>query len=161
MLETLEAPAVEETAKCEVCSVGVGTCGVPGIVATVTDGKIVGEVYRCDCCKEYGSDAEAKAMLEKLLKPSETLELSRQICLIGSVLQKFTDQSVDSAHDCSAGRYSKPRIVISFTDFERLFKGQAVTKRGLTDGYIYEAMIDGVQIAAVVLVQNKNNEITL
>ena len=53
--------------KCEECSSGHFSSGVPGVLAHIAEGIILSEVHRCDACQRYESDAEAERVLRDRL----------------------------------------------------------------------------------------------
>lgn len=66
----LAGPVILPMASCGVCENPKErlNCGVPGVLAVVEHGHLVGSVERCDICQRFDSDSSAETALIKQMK---------------------------------------------------------------------------------------------
>ena len=54
--------------QCDECeSPGIFHSGLPGVVARVEGGRILGNIERCDYCERFETDADAEAALREAI----------------------------------------------------------------------------------------------
>ena len=58
----------EKDTQCVCEEPGHFTSGVPGILAHIKNGRIVGRVERCDTCQRFRDDQVAESVLQRLLE---------------------------------------------------------------------------------------------
>ena len=69
-----------EKLACCVCEdPGHFSSGVPGILAHVENGRIVGRVERSDACRRFRDDQVAESVLQRILKASAPQHRGRAI----------------------------------------------------------------------------------
>ena len=61
-----KTPPKEANCVCE--DTGHFSSGVPGILAHIKNGRIVGRVERCDTCQRFRDDQVAESVLQRLLE---------------------------------------------------------------------------------------------
>jgi hypothetical protein len=63
----LKQYGIDFTALCNCEEPGAANCGLPGVLAEVEHGRIIGEVERCESCIRFASDEDARDALRVFL----------------------------------------------------------------------------------------------